>query len=105
MSDISTDDFLEHFGVKGMKWGIRKNRRNQESRVINRSKKGKLFVGALLLGSGSYKLYKLANPSKSASVKQAFDGVIRVKGATGPWFNDPQQLADYTNAIKGLKLQ
>ena len=24
MSEVDVDDFLEHFGVKGMKWGVRK---------------------------------------------------------------------------------
>ena len=26
MSDQDVDDFLEHFGVKGMKWGVRRTR-------------------------------------------------------------------------------
>ena len=27
---INEDDYLEHFGVKGMKWGVRKKRRESE---------------------------------------------------------------------------
>lgn len=35
MSDISTEEFLSHYGVKGMKWGQRRARRKE--RVANMS--------------------------------------------------------------------
>ena len=37
--DIDMEDFLEHYGVKGMKWGVRKGRTQKETREINRRKK------------------------------------------------------------------
>lgn len=33
------DDFFEHFGVKGMRWGIRRNRNNTTTRQSLRPKK------------------------------------------------------------------
>lgn len=32
------EDFIEHVGVKGMKWGVRKKRSAKEQRVINKRK-------------------------------------------------------------------
>ena len=33
------DDFFEHFGVKGMRWGVRRNRNNTTTRQSLRPKK------------------------------------------------------------------
>ena len=39
--DDNTDQFLAHYGVKGMKWGVRKERR-QERRDIKGERKQRL---------------------------------------------------------------
>lgn len=33
---MDTDDFLEHYGVKGMKWGVRKGVRGRANAVVSR---------------------------------------------------------------------
>lgn len=57
ISDHDVDDFLEHFGVKGMKWGQRKERRTARiQRRVDRTMavaKGKGSVGDRLLGMGA----------------------------------------------------
>lgn len=36
MTDIlDVDDFLEHFGVKGMRWGVRKNQSDSTGNSSN----------------------------------------------------------------------
>lgn len=81
MSD-DVDDFLAHFGVKGMKWGVRKNsipgvspRTSREAkRDANEFAKAKMFYGE---GAGTRrKLIKAKVESKSTkdpSYKKAFD--------------------------------
>lgn len=36
--NTNTEEFLSHYGVKGMKWGVRKKRTKKESREINKRK-------------------------------------------------------------------
>ena len=38
MSDISIDDYLAHFGVKGMRWGVRKNRNSVQTTKSSQTK-------------------------------------------------------------------
>lgn len=76
------DDFLEHFGVKGMKWGVRKDsipgvssRTSREARKdATEFAKAKMFFGE---GAGTRrKLIKAKVESKSAkdpAYKKAFD--------------------------------
>ena len=33
MGDVQTDEFLAHYGVKGMKWGVRKSRSEKKAKV------------------------------------------------------------------------
>lgn len=35
MSDLSTDEFLSHFGVKGMHWGVRREQLRQHRTKFN----------------------------------------------------------------------
>jgi hypothetical protein len=61
MSDISTqdvDDFLAHYGVLGMHWGVRHERRRTES-FLQRHKKVIVAagVGSAAVGAGAVALY------------------------------------------------
>jgi len=46
---METDDFLEHFGVKGMKWGVRKSKSsyNDFATTYDNFSAGKKAVSAL----------------------------------------------------------
>lgn len=49
---MDTDDFLEHFGVKGMKWGVRRNR-GSNGRVEGSKSSGKRkFARNLAISTG-----------------------------------------------------
>ena len=83
MSDV--DDFLEHFGVKGMKWGQNKRNPGGVSRKTSReaSKDAKEFTAAKMYygeGAGTRrKLIKAKVNSKSAkdpNYKKAFDDAV-----------------------------
>lgn len=81
-ADESFDDFLEHYGVKGMKWGVRRERPDGVSARTNREArkdateftKAKMFYGE---GAGTRrKLIKATVEAKSKrdpSYKKAFD--------------------------------
>lgn len=67
MSDV--DNFLAHYGVKGMKWGVRR----QARRDANETAKAKMYYGE---GAGTRrKLIKntVAERSKDPDYKKAFD--------------------------------
>jgi hypothetical protein len=72
---------LVHYGVKGMKWGIRKSRPNGVSRSINRdaAKDAKEFARAKMFygeGAGTRRKLikaKVEGKSKNPAYKKAFD--------------------------------
>lgn len=83
MSDV--DDFLEHFGVKGMKWGQNKRNPGGVSRKTSReaSKDAKEFTAAkMYYGEGAGTRRKLINAkvnaksSKDPNYKKAFDDAV-----------------------------
>ena len=84
MYDQDVEEFLEHFGVKGMRWGIRneskkvvlspKDRAKKRDRNIKRVHKvattvaAGLYIAALLSSSGNQKASTIKPPrSKSVS--------------------------------------
>lgn len=83
ISDVTYDDYLEHYGVKGMKWGVRKSDRPEGvSKKTNREAKkdAKEFARAkMFYGEGAGTRRKLikntvdAKASKDPSYKKAFD--------------------------------
>lgn len=80
MTDV--DDFLAHHGVKGMKWGVKRDRPDGVSRKTNRdaSKDAKEFARAkAFYGEGAGTRRKLiktsveAKSAKDSSYQKAFD--------------------------------
>lgn len=61
--EASSDEILEHFGVKGMKWGVRKDRsvRRNERRLKKANKQAKK---ALRTARRMEKEYKRTNPKE-----------------------------------------
>lgn len=79
---LDVDDFLEHFGIKGMRWGVRKERApgvssktdREASKDASEFARAKMFYGE---GAGTRrKLIKASVDAKSAKdpdYKKAFD--------------------------------
>lgn len=55
VTDEEVDDFLAHFGVKGMKWGVRKSgsSNNSSSKSSSRKKKVAVASAAAVAAAGS----------------------------------------------------
>ena len=82
MNDLQTEEFLEHFGIKGMRWGIRNDDRGGASRGTDRAaaKDAKEFARAkLFFGEGAGTRRKLikatveAKKKKDPTYAKAFD--------------------------------
>lgn len=80
--DVSYDDYLAHYGVKGMKWGVRKSETPGVSRRTDREAKkdAKEFARAkMFYGEGAGTRRKLikntveAKSKKDPDYKKAFD--------------------------------
>ena len=56
---INDIEFLEHFGVKGQKWGIRKSEPKVEKTSFEKNKDA--FKTGLKIGAVAYTGYKLTN--------------------------------------------
>ena len=81
------EGYLEHAGVKGMKWGVRKSKvslssstKNTSKRGLNESEKTRLMVGGLgslvatpVFGAGVYGATKYANRKNT---KQAVADIL-----------------------------
>ena len=83
------EDYLEHIGVKGMKWGVRKSKVNLSSstkrkseRGLNETEMGRLMIGALGsliatpgFGAGVYGTTKYQNRKNT---KQAVADILNL---------------------------
>lgn len=82
MDPYETDDFLEHYGIKGMKWGVRRDDYTGASRRTNReaAKDAREYARAkMFYGEGAGNRRKLINAAvqaksnKDETYKAAFD--------------------------------
>ena len=53
-TDQEVEDFLEHMGVKGMKWGVRRQRRNNAIARVGQGSGGKLDKARALSRTSLY---------------------------------------------------
>lgn len=75
----SYDDYLAHYGIKGMKWGVRKNRnrsskpkRTEEQKAKRKQTAKKVAIGvagAAVVAGGAYAAYKFGPKLKNVSMK------------------------------------
>jgi len=87
MTFETADDVLEHFGVKGMRWGVRNNRSSGSDRSTKpkRSKKkialqmaavsGILVAGAIIRSRGSMPVSRIP---QTPSARQAYDSAFKL---------------------------
>lgn len=66
---VDEEVYLEHFGVKGMRWGVRKNNKTDDNQNDNKSNRnrnikvaatiaiGALFVSGFLIKNGKTKVH------------------------------------------------
>lgn len=89
MNVFENEDILEHFGIKGMQWGVRKKKPLSERRATRRTTGlQKLGVGVAAYGSYAIAMRYVANmmirrgkdPIKSLFVGAAAGGVVGVAG-------------------------
>lgn len=95
------EDYIAHFGVKGMKWGIRKKRetsgrkrskkQNNDSRVqrILRSRKTKIAVGAAAVVGASFAAYFIHKKVGALRVQRRQDMSAFFDFVTSPPTNAP----------------
>ena len=90
---INEDDYLEHFGVKGMKWGVRKQKVLNAKSEYKKARKAGLGKDQLNSAKSAYKsakrerknaikdTYKGINKNTSFSEKLMFNDATRRKAA------------------------
>jgi hypothetical protein len=94
MSSLSDEEFLEHFGVKGMHWDVRRNIRAQRLTRYGRGKGsardvltvGNSFVNDILFGYGArtgYDLVKVHKTNKRLSEVRQLKRNKRVQSGKG----------------------
>lgn len=116
MTTVNTDDFLAHYGVKGMRWGKRKQsaptrssspRQNEAKAKVAKSMGKKVAIiggtaavaaGALFLASQRKSSFDLdfaavMNDPVARAFKEELDGMM--KNASSYNFNDPASVSKF----------
>lgn len=104
MSNI--DDFLAHYGVKGMKWGVRKRGRSSTPTAKkafltkeNVGKRAAQAAGALFVGKYIYNVGKIAVPLLLASEINRRQAAAGAKFAAD-LFSDARGIPNYTTIVR-----
>lgn len=109
---INEDDYLEHFGVKGMKWGVRKQKVLNAKYEYKKARKAGLGKDQLNSAKSAYKsakrerknaikdTYKGINKNTSFYEKVMFDDATRKRAAKYVVDND-MSVSEATAKAKG----
>lgn len=82
---ISEEDYLEHFGVKGMKWGVRKQRRGgtaEERRAGNRRFARNLAIGVGVGGASGLAIAALIKRHQNVKLREITTAGDNIRRAT-----------------------
>lgn len=88
------NDYLAHYGVKGMKWGVRRNRSNSTPRT----NWGKNRQYAKEQDRRNKQLYKADKASWKAAKKSTSRGSKARESAKAKWKSNKERYADYNRA-------
>lgn len=105
---IDVDDFLTHYGVKGMKWGVRRDRNNRKASggsgqkpKISRERKIQRVKTAATLALGAAYIASLLYQNNKHGLQAALDGAVTRRRAaagarrTAELFSDSRGITNY----------
>lgn len=111
---LTYDEYLKHYGVKGMKWGVRKNRTGHVKSVVRRtplrgsdeSKKDPIVKKASSTegGASSFKRTKKAYSKSRESIKQGLREINKSEKYKGKDLTDPKNplTKEYHKTVSGM---
>jgi hypothetical protein len=96
---MDIDDHFEHFGIKGMKWGVRRSRPD-EKYPINKPVGAAIIVGGYFVGQKIAGL--LGARSLTSMYASSAAGAVATAGLLGNWadkrMDDVKEARDGANA-------
>ena len=95
-------DYLIHYGVKGMKWGVRKDRKTAEQRYVNKVKSGDDFT--VTRGSS---LYRATNSKNESFNGRAYTTLTRTDAdryATTDVLGEPFEYVDMYKSRDSIRV-
>lgn len=77
---VEEEVYLEHFGVKGMKWGVRKERNSNSSSAGQKIKRGAAYTATALAIGGTLSVLVVRNKNlkKAAANQKAIRDTLSV---------------------------
>lgn len=82
-TEETVDDFLEHFGKKGMKWGVRKDKDSNDREQLSGKRKAAIVAGsaAAVLVMRRVSISPVAQMAGGAAGGLAVNAILKRRGA------------------------
>lgn len=88
-----SSEYLEHYGVRGMKWGVRKAIQSGDRQALKKHfAKASLKLGKLSLHANRPVQQRLYNSAKSRMVSGALGSALGSAGLTAAWRGTPRDI-------------